>query len=270
MKLVLWLSWAWCLSACTSCLSDLSGSLCDDAGACGAGYSCCVGRCIASTTVCIPGHGPGAPCNRANACDAGFFCCAGLCQAEAVACDAGCEGQVVYEPESFTPIDCDAGCQGSGSSCTCDQQCCSGQCLDHVCATRASQCAGLDAGCGDWNDCCPGLACMLGSPQVCVPATSGQFGNGVFCGFIDQCGQGMWCDEGQCPGHPGTRCTGICFGVMDGGGTGKSSPCTGQTCDCGLICGPAGRCCLQDGQECLSATYCCSEVCDAGVCASGT
>src|SRR5580692_3406624 len=48
----------------TSCLADLSGSLCDPDGTCVAGYECCQGRCQVAGSAC-----------DAGASDAGADCC---------------------------------------------------------------------------------------------------------------------------------------------------------------------------------------------------
>lgn len=54
-------------------------------------------------------------------------------------------------------------CSNDGTSCTIATECCSGQCVDQVCAETANNCKNANELCQ--NDCCTGLTCTNGACQ---------------------------------------------------------------------------------------------------------
>jgi hypothetical protein len=145
--------------------------------ACGAGETCCAGRC---TNLAMDNANCGA-CGAANACAAGSTCCSGKCQNTmsdnnhcgscAMRCAMGescCTGSCVNtktDPKH---------CGGCSAACTMDAQqpgCCEGKCVDFVSQGNCGRCGNA---CGVLPD--AGVTCTCGttaSGTMCIAPVLG-------------------------------------------------------------------------------------------------
>jgi hypothetical protein len=133
-------------------------------------------------------------------------------------------------------------CYGSGSLCTNAKQCCSGMCINRVCAPEVDLCATTN--CDDGNDCTID-SCVAGNCTY-TPAEKGrpcEPGGYKHCDATGQCVAPQMCNPGaieECyTGDPATYNVGICkggFHECDPTGMGWG-PCIDEVLPSQEICG---------------------------------
>lgn len=219
----------------------------------------CVGTAYCNAAQqCVGDQDNGQPCTHGGQCQSGF-CTEGVCCSSA-ACDA-CRSCVVSGQEGTcqpTPsgtacgTDTCSACDGVGTCVGCspgqaccddvckvlpggdcaaggDADCCSGICIDGVCAAA---CNGENGPCDSAADCCAGTSCVPGGGTgVCCAS-------GIACGSSCCAKADQVCDpDGACctRDDEATTCAGRCGRVLDN---------CGVAVECGQPCagGPAACC----------------------------
>ncbi len=120
-------------------------------------------------------------------------------------------------------------CAPTGQACTTSGDCCSVNCVNHLCAQPLNQCKGPGVACATGKECCT-FSCLGGkcADKQCVADT-------LACGTNADC------------------CSGSC--VPDGKGGG--------------VCKPLSTTCRTSGNPCTTGDQCCSKLCNGGICSDG-
>ncbi|MFL5319285.1 MAG: hypothetical protein ACJ790_06475 [Myxococcaceae bacterium] len=149
--------------------SCAAGTACASNAECCTGFACQAdGGCAEADAGSLPA---GFHCSSAAECESGECGNNGMCRATAGSCNhigAGCANNCCSGLEcSSTDSVC---CLGNARTCVSDDECCSHQCLDGVCAQKQA-CRQRGLPCADSTDCCTGK-CDAQSKQ-CVSADAG-------------------------------------------------------------------------------------------------
>jgi len=252
------------------------------------------------TTPCSPNcvglecgdDGCGGECGN---CQDGQSCAQGVCASQNGCGDGNCEPGETLES---CPEDCicvakcqdktcgNDGCGGSCGTCTRDQVCDAGQCVETCVGTCVSK--GWECGevCGETCGQCPTQHFCDEGICICSPNCGdnecGQDGCGGYCGA---CPSSDECIQGQCVCQPGCQgkdcgqdgCGGSCGQCIDGtvcdGGQCVetcTSSCASKGWECGEVCGvPCGTCDAQEvciEGQCLCQPDCLGKACGADGC----
>ena len=174
-------------------------------------------------------------------------------------------------------------CAALGASCTEDESCCEGRCIEGSC----SNCLNIGVSCSEGSDCCSGeCAANEDGSMVCqYPAC---VEDGDPCEAAADCCS-LACNDGLCGGgsclSTGEECTDdadCCTNICEAGTCGQSQglcsvageSCTSDGACCSLSCsGEAGdmRCdagdvCRAVGEVCEYDEDCCLPICEGGFC----
>lgn len=205
-----------------------------------------IGSACAKASECALGN-----CVDGVCCDSP---CTGVCQSCALASSRGTCSFVTGAPQAGH-----GACSGSGA--------CAGRCGGN---SAACLYPGSGTSCGAAS-CSAGLATTAGSCDgtgSCTPGqttTCGAFACGATacltsCAGTSQCASGAACVGGSCTrcATGQTACEGACIDV--GTSNTHCGSCTAAACAAGEQC-TGGKCLLQDGRPCTSASQCASGVC---------
>jgi hypothetical protein len=208
-------------------------------GFCRSDFECCGfdDRCVSDRCCSLEG----------TSCSVADDCCSGRCESGVCAC-AGATETCSVETDCCgrDDLSCTDGrcCAPSGGICGSDDQCCSGSCLDGLCAEcEGGVCCRSIGSCTDGPDCCSGL-CVDGSCTCIEPGNA--------CSTDAEC-----CGDAPCRG-------GVCC-------IAAPNTCSDNAQCCSGVCDPEFDicACARGGQTCADDGDCCELDCEGGVCACG-
>jgi hypothetical protein len=241
---------ATCQGASDCCSSRCEGNICLAAGTCGGPGTTCSKRDDCCSGQCEPSPG-GRKC--LNYCLADGASCASPQDCCSLACNGGACGGAL--------------CAREDTICTSDADCCSANCAASVDGgakkcRAAGSCKGTGDEC-DTTECCSQKCTTDGGVKRCDPGPGACRPPGSFCAVDGDC-----C-RAPCAIGPSGYLTCSAPPLPDGRGCTSNADCATRICT-GVppVCGAPALQCRGVGTPCNIASDCCTDVCQAGYCAS--